>query len=379
MLKVMENLEPLTSPERQLLESVQRGVQCDFSASSEGDDGADRGDDHRIRAAVLQALLSGDGETWGIEAVGGINVRGAHIWGELGGFEGSQLPPVRLEDCRFDKVDFNGAIFTGEARFNGAIFTGEARFDWATFTGEARFNGATFRDIARFKGAAFNSEASFVDARFAHDAVFIGATFDREAWFTYAIFMDDVRFNSATFAGDARFDGVAISTDAPFAGATFIRQASFIRAAFARDDPFKGATFTRGGPFVEAGVRGDADQQEDEMRRRVDRQSRVDVERARLQYGAFRIKLLIGAVLGVMAIGVNIAVILNWKSFATESIAGLIFTTASLLGAATLISYIVFEAMFARREIAADIEMLARREDWEESRLRKHPSKIPAK
>ena len=133
-LCVVDDLEPLTDAERKLLEAVQNSGLCDLS---QGDD-----TDRTVRAAVLKAILSGEGEAWGIGAGAAINLHGAVVSGDLGGFDGSRLPPIRLESCRFeDSVDFSGATFTGAAKFGDVTFTDTAWFDNATFTGDAEFTG----------------------------------------------------------------------------------------------------------------------------------------------------------------------------------------------------------------------------------------------
>ena len=107
-LCVVDDLEPLTDAERKLLEAVQISGLYDLSQ----DDDTDR----TVRAAVLKAILSGEGEASGIGAGAAINLRGAVVSGDLAGFGGSRLPPIRLESCRFeDSVDFSGATFTGTA------------------------------------------------------------------------------------------------------------------------------------------------------------------------------------------------------------------------------------------------------------------------
>ena len=124
----MDDLEPLTDAERKLLEAVQISGLCDLSQ----DDDTDR----TVRAAVLKAILSGEGEASGIGAGAAINLRGAVVSGDLAGFGGSRLPPIRLESCRFeDSVDFSGATFTGTAEFTEATFTRDAEFNNATFRG----------------------------------------------------------------------------------------------------------------------------------------------------------------------------------------------------------------------------------------------------
>ena len=173
-LCVVDDLEPLTDAERKLLEAVQTSGLCDLSQDDETD--------RTVRAAVLKAILSGEGEAWGIGAGAAINLRGAVVSGDLGGFDGSRLPPIRLESCRFeDSVDFSGATFTGDAEFHRATFTGDAWFDGATFTGAAGFHKATFTGDAGFDEATFTGDARFDEATFTGDAGFNKATFTGDA------------------------------------------------------------------------------------------------------------------------------------------------------------------------------------------------------
>ena len=106
----------------------------------------------------MKAILSGEGEAWGIGAGAAINLHGAVVSGHLGGFGGSQLPPIRLESCRFEgsSIDFSGATFTGYAAFGGATFTGDAGFGRAMFTGNAGFRGALARRLS-FSRARFSA------------------------------------------------------------------------------------------------------------------------------------------------------------------------------------------------------------------------------
>src|SRR4029077_11069442 len=76
-------LKKLTDAERRLLEAVQTSGLCELSQ----DDDHDR---RTVRAAVLKAILSGEGEAGGIGAGAAINLRGAVVSGDLGGFVGSR-------------------------------------------------------------------------------------------------------------------------------------------------------------------------------------------------------------------------------------------------------------------------------------------------
>ena len=271
MLPVVENLEPLTVPERKLLEAVQSGERCNFCGDGEADravgNKADWGDDGRVRAAVLKAILSGDGKAWGIEAGAAVDLHGAVVSGELTGFDGSQLPPVQLRSCRFDdRVDFGGATFTGDAHFDRATFTGDVRFFGATFTGDARFEKATFTGSAEFSWATFTGNAWFQEATYNGSAWFSQATFTRTARFNEATFTDGALFNEATFTGyapfsqatftgGAWFNGATFTGLAPFDGANFARYAQF-ESALAEHWSFRGAVFSapEPGPWIASGV-----------------------------------------------------------------------------------------------------------------------------
>jgi uncharacterized protein YjbI with pentapeptide repeats len=201
MLFDVQEFEPLTAAEQKLVEAAARGAACEFlGADGRGVGGSVGSDgDGHIRAAVLRALLSGPGNPWGVDAGTPIDVRGAVISGRLGGFQGAELPQIRLESCRFDDdVDFGGAVFAGEVRmvsstfekcatFTEAIFAGSAWFDGVAFTGDARFDGAIFTGKAQFDRASFRGDAWFDDATFTADATFERASFSGEAYFRQAV------------------------------------------------------------------------------------------------------------------------------------------------------------------------------------------------
>ncbi|MCW2651242.1 MAG: hypothetical protein JWR32_2218 [Mycobacterium sp.] len=248
MLPVVENLESLTVPERKLLNAIRSGEPCNFPGDDDADqsevDKTDWGDDRRIRAAVLKAILSGDGEAWGIGAGAWIDLGGAVVSGRLTGFDGSQLPWIRLESCRFDDgVDFAGATFTSLAEFFDATFTGDTAFRGATFTGDALFSNATFTGDTEFDEATFAGRALFGGATFTGDAFFSHATFTGDADFAEAAFTGDAGFRGATFTGDAVFDGATFTGRAFLGDATFTGEAAFRGAAFTGDAGFDGATF----------------------------------------------------------------------------------------------------------------------------------------
>jgi uncharacterized protein YjbI with pentapeptide repeats len=286
MLSVVEDLWPLTVTEGRLLEKVKRGEACSFLTTDDRargpGDKARWGADRRIRAAVLKAMLSNDSEAWGIGAGATVDLGGAVVSGNLTGFNGSQLPPLRFDSCRFDgRVDFGEATFTSDAGFRdstftsdaefndatfcdaagfgGAIFTGRAEFLRATFAGDAGFGGATFTSDAWFRGATFG-RAAFGGATFRGDAGFSDVTFIGDAWFGDATFTGNVWFEDAIFTGDDVWFGDAIfKGHAWFRRSTFTGDAWFGDATFANDAQFEGTTFTRYGAFEWATFTGPAD------------------------------------------------------------------------------------------------------------------------
>lgn len=89
---------------------------------------------------------------------------------------------------RFERgVDFEGAVFEGEASFKGAFFR------------EASFDRLVFKDGVSFEGALFGYSASFYEATFKGRASFEGVTLEGKLSFYGARFMDQARFNSLFF------------------------------------------------------------------------------------------------------------------------------------------------------------------------------------
>jgi uncharacterized protein YjbI with pentapeptide repeats len=279
----VENFLSLPASERKLVEAVQGGGRCDFYPPGVGDFGGDAGDttgwgnDRRIRATVLKAILSGAAEAdWGIgNRPAKIDLRGAVVSGDLRGFEGRRIPPILFTQCRFDgDVDFSGATFTGSAWFGGSIFE-SATFGGTIFTGDASFDNAIFDGDASFDKALFTGDAGFIDATFTSDTSFHKATFIGDASFYDAIFTgelmrdylevttgeprpSDASFGDAIFTGTAGFDGATFTANASFHKATFIGKAGFDKTTFAANVGFHTATFTDKSSFKDATFAGDA-------------------------------------------------------------------------------------------------------------------------
>ncbi|MEU2004496.1 pentapeptide repeat-containing protein [Rhodococcus sp. NPDC019627] len=229
---------PPTPAERRLLEAIRNDELCDFSdgAPIAIEEMPHWGGDRTVSADLFRRLLLNAYP--GIE-VEQVRLRGAVISGLLE-LRFGQIPPVKLEHCRLDGVEFGGATFTGDAEFGGAQFTGRAGFRGATFTGGAGFDKATFAGGAQFYGVTFAGDAWFYGVTFAGDAEFVQAMFTR-AGFDGATFTGDAEFLDATFTGEAEFRKSKFAGDAAFQGATFTGDVLFNEAAFTSGAGFYGA------------------------------------------------------------------------------------------------------------------------------------------
>jgi hypothetical protein len=244
-----DDSETLTNPEQTLLDHLRNGQPCSFLGEGEGRPGdpevdkTEWGMDRTVRASVLKAMLLHSKETWGLDGIA-VDLRGAVVTGNLGGFADSSLAGLRLAFCRIDgEVDFSKATFTGEADFRETTFTGDATFNDATFKGEAKFNRATLAGKSNFDRATFEDHAAFGEAAFAQGAFFENATFKRNAGFNSATFVGLAYFGTATFGGAAWFDGVAAAENIIFTEATFTADAVFSQAAYTELITFQGAKF----------------------------------------------------------------------------------------------------------------------------------------
>ncbi|WAC90211.1 pentapeptide repeat-containing protein [Mycobacterium sp. Aquia_213] len=262
----MDDLEPLTGPEEQLLEKLRMGEPCTFLRDGDvGDTEVDKaswGDERLVRAAVLKSLLSNAANAWGVSAGSAVDLCGAVVKGDLSGFEGSQLPPIRFDCCRFDDivdlskttftsdVSFRGATFTDGVNFGDATFSGGTGFDAAIFSRDADFRKATFTGKAGFNGTTFEGHAMFGEATFIDDAFFstttngeTKTTFKGNAAFQNAVFRRTAMFSEATFEGNAWFDGAICTGNTWFTNARFATDAIFSEATFTEAIGFLAATF----------------------------------------------------------------------------------------------------------------------------------------
>jgi uncharacterized protein YjbI with pentapeptide repeats len=307
----------LTEPESSLRQQLRAGKAYDL-CGKEFDDLTEEqrvaamdtwGDDHFVRAKVLRAILSDCAKDWEKSQAKGVELKGVVVvsGGEkdcLGNFDGVKLPRFLMQWCRFDvSVNFDRAIFNGEARFDGSWFEHQARFVETTFERDARFEHTRFADAefykvtvlgdAEFYGATFgdaipddrepkpNGEtvcADFRRARF-KDNVGFRARFKRNAAFQWAKFDGDASFgahgeecswktepslrDAAEFHGKVNFDHANFDGYAGFKAASFARDADFYQVTITGDADFYRATFT--GPsgaearFVRATFKGNAE------------------------------------------------------------------------------------------------------------------------
>ncbi|MET9067777.1 pentapeptide repeat-containing protein [Streptosporangium sandarakinum] len=168
---------------------------------------------------------------------------------------GAILTDLDFHNCHVAEAQFDGVIFTGNAKFYEATFTGDVSFKGSAFRGKAEFYGTAFAGDVNFNGCTFTGEAEFDRATFGGEALFRGTAFTRNAKFDSAIFKEDVTFSGttftrnvmfekATFTKDARFDEVTFTRDAVFIGAFFSGYGGFNRVIFSREAWFDEVIFT---------------------------------------------------------------------------------------------------------------------------------------
>ncbi|MEU6721987.1 pentapeptide repeat-containing protein [Nonomuraea sp. NPDC046802] len=127
---------------------------------------------------------------------------------------GALLVDLDFRGCQVSGSRFEGATFSGNPRFLRAVFHGDTSFEEATFHG-VDFDGAVFHGDALFELATFRFGASFSRAVFNNDAVF--------GWSTFMLAL----FEGTTFRSDALFDGVGFRSRGSFEGAAFGARAQF--------------------------------------------------------------------------------------------------------------------------------------------------------
>ncbi|HJM52061.1 MAG TPA: hypothetical protein QGF63_19780 [Alphaproteobacteria bacterium] len=186
-----DDLEP-TEPERRLIEAAAKGEVADYAVAEETADdpanGADWGDDRRLRAGIIYALCLGSNDEWPVHAKG-VRVRGARIAGRLD-FEDAILEcSLALADCfieqemvllgaegrslnlagslvrniRADRFKTSGGVFLrngfrakGEVRLLGADIGGN--LDCSNGSFENADGNALFADRLKTAGSVFLSD-----------------------------------------------------------------------------------------------------------------------------------------------------------------------------------------------------------------------------
>lgn len=110
-------------------------------------------------------------------------------------------------------INFNGFVFPGYAFFHQVKFE-KGDFEGAIFNGDVTFYMATFGEVANFNHAVFNSNAEFGEAVFDVKASFVCCQFLKNATFQGAKFKDDVDLIAANFsAEDHSTDFMRVSFD----------------------------------------------------------------------------------------------------------------------------------------------------------------------
>jgi len=104
------------------------------------------------------------------------------------------------------RMDFDEAIFEGDAAFYGIEFGWHAGFSGATFKKIANFSRAIFVDIADFYDATFNDDVIFGGTLFRNQSDFSGATFNGISNFSETVFFGEADFTETTFNEDIFFN-----------------------------------------------------------------------------------------------------------------------------------------------------------------------------
>jgi uncharacterized protein YjbI with pentapeptide repeats len=201
-----------------------------------------------------------DGDAWFIGTQ-----FGEYAWFDRATFRGeAQLSEAvfhglaRFEQTRFGRGLFRKTQFKGPVRFDECTFDGPASYYEASFEGDASFDKATFRGEADFSSAVFNGSPRFEQTRFGRglftetqfkgSVTFHESTFDDQAWFSKARFEDTVDFNAATL-DFTLFSDAQFDRTATFEGTTFQSLASFTAARF-NGDFWCDARFKEGADFT---------------------------------------------------------------------------------------------------------------------------------
>ena len=100
---------------------------------------------------------------------------------------------------RLPPINFTKALFNGRVDFRGAVFSGDANFFGAMFIKGADFSGATFMGKAYFFDSEFLEKADFSSVRFVDELSFSWGSCKKEVEFAGAIFESNTNFKRPTF------------------------------------------------------------------------------------------------------------------------------------------------------------------------------------
>lgn len=138
---------------------------------------------------------------------------------------------THLDDHKSYTVDFNHAVFRGEADFNDAMLE------------ISDFTGAKFEKKATFKDVDFFGDISFVDAEFSGTATFESSSFNHDAMFDRSIFFEKSNFNDVKFFGEANFGEATFHKRSMFRKSIFRQKASFMFTVFLSESLFTATSF----------------------------------------------------------------------------------------------------------------------------------------
>lgn len=172
-----------------------------------------------------------------------------------------------LASTNFINVSFEGAEFHGSADFKNSTFNSfcnftkgifygktifenskfqKVNFSGVNFVGDAIFNGSVFTEEANFKGSEFEKIAEFIRVEMLYKSLFSGCTFKSSANFSFAR-LTRLNFDSANSACEIRFH------KAKFIKTTLFRDANLLGYADFSHARFKGKSYFDETQFEELG------------------------------------------------------------------------------------------------------------------------------
>jgi hypothetical protein len=164
-------------------------------------------------------------------------------------------------------LDFQSALFKGDAAFVGTDVTKNERFDRATFTNTSYFQNFSTGSLY-FYDTVFN-EVSFSGVNVEKYAFFSQATFKKLASFTYfsahylefsnAIFEDEAELTDTSVETSAYFDNVVFNKSVKFDDSSINKIISFEGATFSANASLKNVNIGQRGDFINTTFKGDVD------------------------------------------------------------------------------------------------------------------------